>query len=246
VGKAIYDVDALHTVLEDRFPQNLLLSHDLLEGAYARAGLATDIQLLEDYPSGYDAYSQREHRWIRGDWQISDWLTRHVRDGQGQRVRNPLPLGERLKIFDNLRRSLLPTAIVLFFVAGWTVLPGSPAVWTLLALFAFLIPQLNTLLNELGVHPAGETWDAYLTALRDETLLNLTRACLYVSFILYQAVLGLDAIARVAVRRGITHHHLLQWNSAAKVESGQARTLRDYALRMWSSPLLAVGIAGLL
>jgi cellobiose phosphorylase len=246
VGKAIYDVDALRSVLEGRFPENLLLSHDLLEGAYARAGLATDIQLLEDFPTGYDAYSKREHRWIRGDWQISDWLFPYVHDGRGQRVRNPLPLGERLKIFDNLRRSLLPIAIMLFFVAGWTVLPGSPAVWTLLALFPFIIPQLNTFLSELGVHPPGETWRAYLSVLREEVILNLTRTCLYVSFILYQAVLSVDAIARVYVRRAITHRHLLKWNSAAKVERGQARTFTDYMLRMWPSPLLASLIAGLL
>jgi cellobiose phosphorylase len=246
VGKAIYDVDALRAVLEGRFPQNLLLSHDLLEGAYARAGLATDIQLLEDFPTGYDAYTQREHRWIRGDWQISDWLFPSVGDGRGQRVRNPLPLGERLKIFDNLRRSLLPASIVLFFVAGWTVLPGSPTVWTLLALFPFIIPQMITFLSEVGVHPLGETWRAYLSVLREEAILNLTRACLYVTFVLYQAVLSADAIARVYVRRAVTHRHLLKWNSAAKVERGQAHTFTDYILQMWSSPLLASLIALLL
>ncbi|MBI5879881.1 MAG: hypothetical protein HZB53_19720 [Chloroflexi bacterium] len=240
VGKAIYDVDAVAVALHGRFPQNLLLSHDLLEGAYARAGLATDIQLLEDYPSGYDAYSQREHRWIRGDWQISDWLLPFVRDESGQRVPNPLPFDERLKILDNLRRSLVPASIVLLFVAGWLVLPGAPFVWTGLALVAIIIPQLLGMASQLGVHPPGETWLAYGRVLAGQAWVSFVRACLQTSFIVDEAVLTLDAIARVGVRRAITHRHLLQWNSAAVVERARARTLSLYCLRMWSSPLLAV------
>ncbi|MEP7198590.1 MAG: glucoamylase family protein, partial [Chloroflexota bacterium] len=239
VGKAIYDVDATLAALEGRFPQNVLLSHDLLEGAHARVGLATDIQLLEDFPSGYDAYAQREHRWIRGDWQITDWLFPRVRNESGQRVPNSLPLSERLKILDNLRRSLVPISIVLLLAAGWAVLPGSAAVWTFFALFPFIIPQLITFMSEIGVHPLGETWRAYVSVLQREGLLNLLRACLYVSFILYQAVLSVDAIARVSVRRTLTHRRLLEWNSAAVVERGQAHTLSDYARRMWLSPLLS-------
>jgi cyclic beta-1,2-glucan synthetase len=246
VGKAIYDVDAMETVLEGRFPQNLLLSHDLLEGAYARVGLATDIQLLEDFPSGYDAYTRREHRWIRGDWQIIDWLFPAVPDESGARVPNLLPLNERLKIFDNLRRSLLPQSIILLLAGGWTLLPGSAEVWTFFALCPFVIPQLLTFISEIGVHPRGETWRAYLAVLTDTARLNLTRAFLYITFILYQAALSVDAIARVIVRRAITHRHLLKWSSAATVELRQARTPVDYVRRMLPSPLLATGFGLLL
>ena len=206
-------------------------------------GLATDIQLLEDFPSGYDAYTRREHRWIRGDWQIIDWLFPTVPGEAGARVPNPLPLSERLKIFDNLRRSLLPQSIVLLLLGGWTILPGSAAVWTFIALFPVIIPQLLTFTSEIGVHPVGETWRAYLSVLADAALLNLTRACLNLTFILYQAVLSTDAIARVFVRRAITHRNLLKWSSAATVERRQARTAADYALRMLASPLLATAVA---
>src|SRR5439155_17866178 len=115
-----------------------------------------DIQLLEDYPTGYDAYTQRAHRWIRGDWQITDWLFPWVRDESGKRVKNPLPLSERWKILDNLRRSLLPLTTVLLIVAGWTLLPGSAIGWTLIALFPLVAPNLIGVAAQIGDHPAGE------------------------------------------------------------------------------------------
>ncbi|HYJ47246.1 MAG TPA: protein ndvB, partial [Pyrinomonadaceae bacterium] len=133
-GKGLYDVDAFEQALENRVPENSLLSHDLFESLYARAALVTDIELLDDYPAYYDAYAKRQHRWTRGDWQIARWLMPHVPEAGGRRVRNQLPLISRWKIFDNLRRSLAAPMILLWLVASWTVLPGSPLVWTLFAL----------------------------------------------------------------------------------------------------------------
>ena len=106
-GKGIYEVDTVHAVLDQRFPRNALLSHDLIEGAYARAGLASDIEVIEDYPSHYSAYNRRKHRWLRGDWQIAGWLLADVPDETGARVANPISLISRWKILDNLRRSLV-------------------------------------------------------------------------------------------------------------------------------------------
>ncbi|MGB7133341.1 MAG: glycosyl transferase, partial [Candidatus Sulfotelmatobacter sp.] len=103
VGKGIYEVDAVRRVLDRRFPRNALLSHDLVEGAYARAGLVSDIEIIEDYPSHYSAHNRRKHRWMRGDWQIAEWLRPLVPDESGQRVPNPLSMVSRWKIFDNLR-----------------------------------------------------------------------------------------------------------------------------------------------
>ncbi len=115
-GKGIYEVDAVHKVLDQRFPRNALLSHDLIEGAYARAGLASDIEVIEDYPSHYSAYNRRKHRWLRGDWQIAGWLLAHVPDEAGARVANPISLISRWKILDNLRRSLVEPATFLLLV----------------------------------------------------------------------------------------------------------------------------------
>src|SRR5246500_1867713 len=118
-GKGIYEVDTLFRVLYGRFPRNSLLSHDLIEGAYARAGLVSDISVIEDYPSHYSAYNKRKHRWLRGDWQIVEWLTDTVRDESGHLVANPISLVSRWKILDNLRRSLVEPATCLLFLFGW-------------------------------------------------------------------------------------------------------------------------------
>ena len=118
-GKGIYEVDTMIRVLYGRFPRNSLLSHDLIEGAYARAGLTSDIAVIEDYPSHYSSYSRRKHRWLRGDWQIVQWLTDKVPDESGAPVRNPISLVSRWKIFDNLRRSLVEPATFTLLLYGW-------------------------------------------------------------------------------------------------------------------------------
>ena len=122
IGKGIYDVDAFELALNGRFPENRMLSHDLLEGCYARAGLLSDVQLYEEYPSSYSADVSRRHRWIRGDWQIVRWLLPCVPGLDARFQKNPLSLLSRWKIFDNLRRSLAPSALTLLLLLGWTVL----------------------------------------------------------------------------------------------------------------------------
>ena len=139
-GKGIYEVDTVHRVLDRRFPRNALLSHDLIEGAYARAGLATDIEMIDDYPSHYSAYNRRKHRWLRGDWQIAGWLLSRVPDESGRKVPNPISLVSQWKILDNLRRSLVEPATFLLLVFGWLVLPGNPLYWTLATIGILFVP----------------------------------------------------------------------------------------------------------
>ncbi len=149
-GKGIYEIHALHTVLDKRFPRNALLSHDLIEGAYARAGLATDIEVIDDYPSHYSAYTRRQHRWVRGDWQIAQWLFARVPDESGRFVRNPISTISRWKIFDNLRRSLVEPFTLILLVAGWLGLPGGALYWTAVTLFLLIAPTLVQLAFGLG------------------------------------------------------------------------------------------------
>ena len=125
-GKGLYDVDAFVAALEGRVPENALLSHDLFEGLYARTALVTDIEVVDDYPSSVLAHARRQHRWVRGDWQILWWLFPVVPTRAGLR-RNRLPLISRWKILDNLRRSLMAPATVALLLLAWTILPGSPA-----------------------------------------------------------------------------------------------------------------------
>ena len=156
VGKGIYDVDAFERSLDGRIPPNTLLSHDLFEGIHGRAGLVTDIVLYEDYPNHYLTNLYRSHRWIRGDWQLLPWLRPSVpyRDG---RIANPLSPISRRKIVDNLRRSLLSPALLFLLLAGWTILPGSPLLWTLLALLTPALPLFTNSLAALmrWARPAG-------------------------------------------------------------------------------------------
>ncbi len=162
-GKGIYDVDAFELATHGRFPENMLLSHDLIEGNYARAGLATDVIVYDDYPSTYVAYSRRKHRWIRGDWQLLPWLGPQVpRDGG--REPNRLSLLSRWKLLDNMRRSTVELAQLAFLLAAWTVLPGSVVHWTLLALGAIVAPWATALALALLRPPHDKSWRAYYAA----------------------------------------------------------------------------------
>src|SRR5262249_52001959 len=148
-GKAIYDVRAFHQILNNRFPRETLLSHDLIEGVYVGVGLASDIEVLESFPLQYASYVRRQHRWIRGDWQISPWIRRHVPEGDGAMHPSPLSGLSRWKIFDNLRRSLVAPASMLILATGW-LLGVSPAVWSLVIAIRLLVPAAVPLINRLA------------------------------------------------------------------------------------------------
>jgi cyclic beta-1,2-glucan synthetase len=140
-GKGLYDVDAFVASLEGRVPENAVLSHDLFEGLYARAALVTDVEVVDDYPSSVLAHGRRQHRWVRGDWQILWWLFPFVPTRSGVQ-RNRLPLISRWKILDNLRRSVMAPAMLAVLLLGWTILPGSPAAWTAIGLAPLALPAV--------------------------------------------------------------------------------------------------------
>jgi cyclic beta-1,2-glucan synthetase len=221
-GKGIYEVNALHAVLDRRFPRNSLLSHDLIEGSYARVGLTTDIEVIDDYPSHYSAYTRRKHRWVRGDWQIAQWLFGRVPDESGRLVRNPISTISRWKIFDNLRRSLVEPFTFILLLAGWLGLPGGPLYWTVATLFLLFIPSIVQLAFSLGrasvqeqQGAVGEAFNGFLQAV-GITFFNLV-------FLPHQTLLSLDAIIRSLVRRFVTGQRLLEWETAAESESNTAK-----------------------
>ena len=238
-GKGIYEVDAIHRVLDRRFPRNALLSHDLIEGAYARAGLASDIELIEDYPSHYSAYNRRKHRWLRGDWQIAGWLLSTVPDESGARVPNPISLISRWKILDNLRRSLVEPATFVLLLFGWLVPGGQHLAWTLGAVFLLALPicfqlafGLGQALYENKSEMARQAASAFLAA-SVTTLLTL-------AFLVHQTLLSLDAVVRAIFRRFVSRERLLEWETAAEAESASRVTPVDRYLN-WT-PIFAIGI----
>jgi cyclic beta-1,2-glucan synthetase len=241
VGKGIYDVDAFEAALAGRVPENALLSHDLFEGLYARAGLCTDIDVVDDYPSNYLAFASRQHRWVRGDWQILRWLWRTVPDSSGRAVPNTLPAIARWKILDNLRRSLLAPALIVLLVAGWTVLPGSAMVWSGLALMVLAFPAYMQVGRSLTSRARGVPLREHILAERDNVAASATQAFLATVFLLHQCGVMIDAIVRTLVRL-ITRRQMLEWITADRAPRA-VPTLRDLVRRMAPVPIAAGAIA---
>jgi hypothetical protein len=218
-GKGIYDVDTLRQVLEHRFPRNALLSHDLIEGAYARAGLVSDIEIIDDYPSHYSAYNRRKHRWLRGDWQIARWIFNRVPDESRRLVPNPISLVSKWKILDNLRRSLIEPATFLLLLSGWLFLPGGPRFWTFLTLALLFLPIYFRLAFTLIHAVITRKWFKLPESFSDFLVSNVS-ILLNISFLAHQTLVALDAIVRTIVRSTITHSRLLEWETATEAELG--------------------------
>lgn len=245
-GKGIYDVDAFHAVLEQRFPENALLSHDLIEGIVARAGLVSDIELIDDYPTHFSAYSRRKHRWMRGDWQITRWLMPRVPDGRGRMVANHFSAISRWKILDNLRRSLLEPATLLLLLAGWLVLHGGAGLWTALSIGMLLLPIYGGLAVALLRAPWGRAGFVQWTRSIARTLARQhLMVALSLTFLLHDALLALDAIVRSLSRVFVTRQRLLEWETAAESHSASGPKRPADVYLDWS-PAMALVLAAML
>ncbi|HVA00653.1 MAG TPA: glucoamylase family protein [Terriglobia bacterium] len=219
-GKGIYEVDSFQQVLGNRFPSNALLSHDLIEGAYARAGLVSDIEVIDDYPSHFSAYCRRMHRWVRGDWQILRWLLPRVPDFFGSLVSNPLTLLSRWKIFDNLRRSLIELNLFLLLLAGWFFFPGGPLYWTLITLALLLMPTYVQLIFSLLRISEVQSSKGFFKERANDFFTGHLQVFVMLAFLPHRAFVMLDAIVRTLARLTITHKNLLEWETAAEAEMG--------------------------
>ena len=243
-GKGLYDVDAFMAALEGRVPENALLSHDLFEGVYARTALVTDVEVVDDYPSSVLAHARRQHRWVRGDWQILNWLLPFVPTRAGLQ-RNRLPLISRWKIFDNLRRSLLAPATVALLLLAWTALPGRPVVWTAAVLAALAFPVYPLVFEALVGPRARQPWRVFLRVLSEDMKTALAQASLQLTFLANQAYAMAHAILVTLVRLVVTRRRLLQWETAAASaarDTGLAKRAgtRSFLVEMAASPSIAL------
>ena len=197
-GKGIYDVDVFNSMLKDAFPDNTILSHDLLEGSFVRTALASDMELIDGYPSGYGSYMMRLHRWVRGDWQLIRWLYPRIRDREGRVHKNPLSLLSRWKIFDNLRRSLVPVSQALLILLGMTVLPGSAALWVLFSVLqpAWLLLEILDTVFFSPIRVSGINCGNVIPGLRASAY----QALLLLIFLPYNAYITMDGIIRTLYR----------------------------------------------
>src|SRR6185436_17475428 len=242
-GKGLYDVDAFIASLENSVPENALLSHDLFEGLHARVALVSDIELVDEYPSSVLAHARRQHRWIRGDWQILLWLFPFVPTRQGIK-RNSFPLISRWKILDNLRRSLVAPMLLALLVAGWTLLPGAHWFWTT-SVITVMASQLLPLFAQMIVGPRrAQSFAVFWRNLRADTAIAFAQVVMAVTFLAYHAWDTAHAIVLTLVRLAITRRRLLEWETAASAAARAAgingsRALLRFATDMMASPTIA-------
>lgn len=252
IGKGIYDVDAFRQAVDGRFPENLILSHDLLESGYARSALVTDVDLIEEHPASYVIEASRRHRWIRGDWQLAGWLLPRVArppsstGSETKRQPNPLSILSLWKIIDNLRRSLVSPALLALLAGGWLFGPGPAWFWTLLVVGVMLLPATLTTVIELVRRPEERDWQVHLILTGKTVGRSMLIALLSFVLLPYDTLICLDAILRSGIRMLFTQRGLLLWQLRSYTRRNARRTLADYLLEMWVAPavalLLAVGV----
>jgi cyclic beta-1,2-glucan synthetase len=237
IGKGIYDVDIFQKVLEGVFLENRILSHDLLEGCYIRSGLLSDVQLFEKYPSTYSADMKMRLRWTRGDWQIFTWILPWVKNQEGHLHKNPISDLSRWKIFDNMRRSLVPIALTVLLLLAYIVL-HAVLFWTIAVSGIIILPIVITSLWDTIRKPKDVVLKSHLKNslknFKDITIKTLfTVICLP-----YEAFANLSAITRTLWRMFITRKNLLEWNPSSHVVHADQSSLRISYLSMWIEPVL--------
>lgn len=238
IGKGIYDLDAFELALKDKFPENRILSHDLLEGCYARSGLINDVQLYEEYPLSYDTDMQRRHRWIRGDWQIAQWILPYVSGYDKKLHKNPLSLLSKWKIFDNIRRSLIPLCQLLLLLFGWTI-SSIAWYWTLAVTVIIVLPSIVNLLWELYRKPPDVIFRQHFIYTCRSAIENFIQQLLDLAFLPYEVFLNTDAIFRTLWRVYISRRNLLQWNPYHRNCNTQNSIIKSYT-DMWFEPIFAI------
>jgi cellobiose phosphorylase len=240
IGKGIYEVDAFERAMAGRFPENTILSHDLLESAHARSALVSDVEFYEEYPSRYNVDVRRRHRWIRGDWQIMQWLLPRVPGVDVRRMANPLSHLSQWKIFDNLRRSLVPTALLLLLLGNWLLLPELGGLGSLLVLAILMIPGLLAVLVDALHKPEDLPWAMHFGRVAGAGGGQLAQVMLTLAFLPYDTFISLDALGRTLLRLLVTHKRLLEWQTSNDSEQAAHDGLAGFYATMWIAPVVAL------
>ncbi len=231
-GKGIYDVDAFEAALDDRVPENALLSHDLFEGTFARTGLVSDIELFEAAPSNYLAAAARQHRWARGDWQLLPWMFRFA-----------MPAIDRWKMLDNLRRTLSAPMAVLTLLLAWTLGRTAPLTWTVLICGGIFVPGLLPAFAGIWPHGRGISKRAHVRSVFRDFGNATAYGAVTIVMLAHQAWLMTDAIVRTLARVYVTHRHMLEWVTAAQAEAGLRVRLDTFVRHMAGAVVIGAGTA---
>ncbi len=245
IGKGVYDVDAFEKALHNRFPDNSLLSHDLIEGLFARCGLVSDIEVFDEFPMRYHAQAKRQHRWMRGDWQTLPWLGSRIPDVERALYPSPISLLGRWKLFDNLRRSLVPASLFLLLVAIFAFAPGSLCFWMVGVLVMIGFPIYSLFWRFVVDLPIGYSVTAFLSSFWSDLYRSILLIGTSLALLPHQALLGVDAMRTSLRRMYVTKKKLLEWQTAADAERRSGGDLASFvdALRdSWKLSLLALAV----
>ncbi|HEY3174453.1 MAG TPA: glucoamylase family protein [Candidatus Polarisedimenticolia bacterium] len=244
-GKGIYDVDAFEAALDGKVPENTLLSHDLFESSFARAGLATDVELFEEFPTNYEVAARRHHRWVRGDWQLLPWILGHAFDTSGGKQTAGIPRHGRWKMVDNLRRSLVAPSAFLVAVAAWILPAVPPLLWTGLFVGSVVVPAVIPVLDGLIPRRWGISKRSHLRDVGHDIRVALLQTLLAITMLAHQAWLMVDAMIRTLARLYVTKRNLLEWVTAAQAGYGVDLSLRVFYWHLRWGVLLAAGAGAL-
>jgi cyclic beta-1,2-glucan synthetase len=241
IGKGIYDVDMFAKALGNRLPENRILSHDLLEGTYCRSGLVSDVQMVDEFPERYSEDNSRRYRWIRGDWQIAAWLALRVPGFRQKSIENPISFVSKWKILDNIRRSLVPVAMLLLIVVSWICVSpswlGAVAVASLL-----LLPALPGVIFKAIRIPARFPLQLHARSIFEFAGLQLFQAFFALAVLPFEAFSAMDAVLRTSFRLLISRRKLLQWTVSRKSAS-QGEGPGGYIRLMGAAPMFSVMLA---
>ena len=238
-GKGIYEIDSFEAALAERVPDSTLLSHDLFEGIFARAGLVSDVEVVEEFPARYDVAALRHHRWARGDWQLLPWIFGRGPIAAADRKRSAIPAIGRWKMLDNLRRTLSAPAAIIALLAGWALPFHAAAIWTSFVIATIVLPTLIPAAAAVIPQRSGITARSYLWALGGDLRLALAQSGLMIISLAHQATLMGDAIARTLIRLLVTRRHLLEWVTAAQVKTGPRLDLMGFYRQMAGAVVIA-------
>jgi len=245
-GKGIYNLKVFSEVLNNEIPENTVLSHDLLEGSYLRCALATDIMLLDGYPANYNSFKSRQHRWIRGDFQIVQWLKKYIIDKKENKKINPLNKLSKYKIFDNLVRALTPILIIILFILAIAISAiYKISSWQLflVASFAVFIPMFIDIVNKIVYRKEGQDGKKNFSPTINSFLASILRGFINLSILPDSCYNSLDAITKTIYRMHVSQKHMLEWTTSEEAEKLAKTDLKSYYLNM--IPNIVLGLIGL-
>ncbi len=239
-GKGIYDVDIFETALQGQIPESTVLSHDLLEGIFSRAGLSSDIEVVEEFPTRYSVSAARQHRWVRGDWQLLPWIFGFIPKGRDGSRRTTIPLMGRWNLLDNLRRSLSAPSALLALLISWMLPLPIAETWTAFIVLTIALPPLIPVIVNIVPRRTGVTFRNHLRALGSDLAQGLMQSAFLITFLAHQAWIMVDAVARTLFRMLVVRRRLLEWVTAAQLAEDNGFDRRRLMTQILASVTFAI------